>query len=269
MEKKAFDLIVELVAQALAAQEFVQQDVSYKQEEGRVALFTSEAMAYSVVFDIHKKRFELRSCGMTDEGPDNEWKSVSVWLFDPDTDSERQAEGIANDFIETIEGPKRKAMVQSAKKKAKKDEDGNVDPQFFMNRLIVIFPELRDELTEERTRYGRLRGVTFAEKKVLPKIQALLSSYGEDDRKERLVGILCDMYNVGDMDVRSIITIVLLNNIEGETATAALEQYLTDDMKKARKAALKFKGKNVKPEKPKKQKRFVADTLDSKSMRKR
>ena len=51
--------------------------------------------------------------------------------------------------------------------------------------------------------------------------------------------------------------------------SAALEQYLTDDMKKARKAALKFKGKNVKPEKPKKQKRFVADTLDSKSMRKR
>ena len=81
MEKKAFDLIVELVAQALAAQEFVQQDVSYKQEEWEGSpCLPVRRWPHSVVFDKHKKRFELRSCGMTDEGPDNEWKSVSVWL---------------------------------------------------------------------------------------------------------------------------------------------------------------------------------------------
>lgn len=263
MENKAFDLIVGLVEQALAEQGFEQQNVSARQEDGKVALLTNDAMAYSILFNKEKERFELRSCGMTEEGPDNEWKSVSTWLFDPETDGERQAEGIAADFVDTIRGPKRKAMAQTAKKKSRKDEDGNVDPQFFMNRLVAVFPELREELIREKNSYGTLRGVTFSEEKVLPRMRELLSLAGEEEQKKRLLTVLSDMYNVGDMDVRSIITIVLLNGVEGERAEEAFGKYLSEDLKKARKAALRFKGKKVKPEKPKKKKRFMADTLDS------
>ena len=29
------------------------------------------------------KRIELRTCAMTDDGPDKNWKTISGWLYDP------------------------------------------------------------------------------------------------------------------------------------------------------------------------------------------
>ena len=130
----------------------------------------------------------------------------SRWLFEPEERPLAEAESIANDFVETIEGPRRVAAVQTAKRKAKGGES-NADPLFFYNRLVGIFPDLREEITEERSWYGMVRGVTFAKEHVLPKIESLLSS-GRPEQIKRLCDILGDMYAAGDMDVRSIITIV-------------------------------------------------------------
>ena len=95
--------------------------------------------------------------------------------------------------------------------------------------------------------------MTFAEKKgSAQKIQALLSSYGGRRPQGSVWSAsyaICTTSAIWMCAASS--PSCCWNNIEGETATAALEQYLTDDMKKARKAALKFRGKNVRPEKPK------------------
>lgn len=261
MDQKAFDLIVEKVGAVLSAQQFAPAGET-QEESGRSALFTGETTAYSVFYSEEKKRFELRTCDMVDDQPEGKWKSISIWLYDPETDSIAEAESIMNDFVETIEGPKRMAAVKT-KKKRKKDEENTSDPLFFFNRFVGFFPELRDELNEEKARYDEIRAVAFARGHLLPRLEALLTQSTHQDQMKRCVELLNDMYVNGDMDVRSIITIVLLNGVENEAAIENMKPLFSPELKKAYTAGLKLKGKTIKPEKKKKQKRFVADNLNT------
>lgn len=266
MEQQAFNLIADKVGETLAAQGFERQPGEVKEENGHAVLFINEGMAYSVLYNQDKKRFELRSTTVTDKGPEKEWKSISLWLFNPETDSLSEAESIVNDFVETIEGPKRIAAVQQqAKKKSKKDDDGNVDPQFFFNRMAGIFPELKEEMALERQTYGKLRNVTFARASLVPKVEALACQYNGSDTFKKMCDLFNDMYMTGDMDVRSIITIVIFNGLQSDAAMDNIAACFSDDLKKGYAASKKFRGKVVKPEKKKKksvQSKFMADTLN-------
>ena len=263
MEQKVFDLIAGRTGEALAPQGFQKAGVSAAEGVGTTALLTGENLAYSVFFDEKKKQFELRTCPMTDEGPDENWKVISRWLFDPEpgTSGMSEAESIANDFIETIEGPKRIAAVQTAKKRRKGDEN-NADPLFFFNRLVGVFPDLRAEIAEERAWYGLVRGVTFAREHVLPKMDALLAG-GNPDKLRKLCEVLGDMYVAGDMDVRSLITIVLLNGMRDQDGVKEkMAPQFRKELAEAHKAALKYRGREVKPEKKKKEKKYSAEKLN-------
>ncbi len=261
MEQKAFDLIAEKVGAALNAQGFSPMG-TLQEETGRAALFTGESAAYSILYNQDKKRFELRTCDVDDGEPDGKWKSISIWLFDPESDSTSEAESIVNDFVETIQGPKRVAAL-ATKKKRKKDEENTSDPVFFFNRFVGVFPELRDELNEERAQYGDVRAVNFARRSLTPKIEALCTQTTRQEQIKRCCDLLNDMYIAGDMDVRSIITMVILNGIENQTAIDNMKPLFSDDLRKGHVSALKLKGKVIKPEKKKKEKKFVADNLNT------
>ena len=71
---------------ALLAQGFSKQKVSGNDNE-MVSLFTSDTVAYSVVYFKDKMHMVMRQCAMTDEGPDNDWKTLATWMFDPDNDT--------------------------------------------------------------------------------------------------------------------------------------------------------------------------------------
>ena len=108
--QEAFDLIVEKTADALKKQGF-EQSKDFEDDLGPAALFVNKDAAYSIVFKTNDNMFELRSTNMTDDGPNSSWKSVSNWIFDPEQDTLREAEAIATDFIETVEGPSAKTGV--------------------------------------------------------------------------------------------------------------------------------------------------------------
>ena len=184
-----------------------------------------------------------------------------MWLFDPATDSADQAQSIVNDFTETVAGPKRTAALSRTKKKRRKDDDSNVDPVFFFNRFVGVFPELKDEMNEERENYGDIRAVTFAQDKLLPKLEALCSSGEDTGAVGRCCTLLNEMYVSGDLDVRSIITIVILNGLS-EKSLSILKPLFTTEMAKGFKAGYKMKGKKVKPEKKKKRSSIMAATLN-------
>ena len=101
----------------------------------------------------------LETCAMTDDGPDNDWKTLSTWMFDPERDTEKEAESIGNDFVQSISAPTREKAVRSAKKK-KKDDEGNATPLFFSKRLVNVFPELKEEIKAEEDGYDPFRGVS-------------------------------------------------------------------------------------------------------------
>ena len=260
MEQNAFDLVTEKVGETLKAQGYSPVQGRKPEENGQCAVFAGDETAYSILYRADKKRFELRTCSMTDDGPSEKWKSVSMWLFDPATDTADQAGSIVEDFNETIRGPKRTAMART-KKKRRKDDDNNVDPVFFFNRFVGIFPELKDEMNGERAAYGDIRAVTFAREKLLPKLEALCFAGTESDTIGRCCTLLNEMYVSGDLDVRSIITIVILNGLS-EKSLETLKPLFSEELAKGCRTGLKMKGKMVKPEKKKKRKSIMASTLN-------
>ena len=256
--RKAFELIVERVGQELTAAGYTKQKVAADNGNELVALFTSSNIAYSVVYYKDKTHMVLRTCTMTEEGPDNEWKTLATWIFDENS-TDKDAVSIANDFVEGVSGTVAIKRAKQVKQKKKKDDDGNADPKFLAKRFVAIFPELKEEIKDEEDGYFPFRGATFAKEKIAPKVEKYVKRSTKPEL-EKLAGILNLQYNNGDIDTRSIITIVILNHLAEEEWNAVFE-YLSDDLKKASKAARKFKGKTVKPEKPKNRNVSKAMTL--------
>ncbi len=246
--KKAFDLIADKVEEELTKTGFTRQKVA-SADDDPVALFTGQNIAYSVTYVTDKQQMLLRSCAMTDEGPDNEWKTLSTWLYDDYVATQKDAESIANDFVEGVSGSAAIKRAKQVKAKKKKSDDGNADPKFLAKRFVTYFPELRDEIKTEEDCYYPFRGATFARDHIAPKIKLYLQKANSKET-EKLAGVFNLQYNNGDTDTRSIITIVLLNSL-GEDEFAQLSEYFDEDLSKAAAAARKYIGKEVKPEKPK------------------
>ena len=143
MDFNPFDLIQNALAQELSQQGFRDPE-PLEDPAGRAVLFATDEVAYSVLYDSKKQSFILRSTTLDEKGAPSEWRQLSTWLFDLRSGERSDAESIVNDFTDVVRGPKRVAMVQQRKKTAK-GEDRNVDPLFFINRLVGLFPELKEE----------------------------------------------------------------------------------------------------------------------------
>ncbi len=258
----AFKSISDKVEGALAVQGFKKEKVSPNEGE-MVSLFTSENVAYSIVYFTDKMHIIMRQCAMTDDGPDNDWKTLATWMLNPDSDTMKEADSIANDFVENCTSSSAVKRLKTTKKKKKKDADeGSADPLFLSKRFVTFFPELRDEIKQEEDCYYPFRGVTFARASIVPKLQNYVKTANKKEM-EKLCTLLSNQYSNGDIDTRSIITIVLLNEMP-EDKYEEINEYLSDELKRAWKYALRFKGKKVKPEKPKKQKKTMVERLQDK-----
>ena len=63
-----------------------------------------------------KKHMTMRQCAMTEDGPDNEWKILATWMFNPEEDTQKEADSIANDFVENCSSAVAIKKVKNAKK---------------------------------------------------------------------------------------------------------------------------------------------------------
>ncbi len=249
MIKKAFSIVCDKVGAVLESQGYTKNKVNNANENELVALYTGENVAYSVIYYVDKMHMVMRSCAMTDDGPDNEWKTMATWMFNPETDTEKEASSIGNDFADAVSTPVNIKRVKQTKKK-KSSDDGNADPVFLYKRLVKLFPDLKAEIKEEEDTYYPFRAVTFAREKVVPKVNAMIR-LGVKADITKLMGILSAQYLNGDPDTRAIITIVILNSVEDDKRDIIIP-LMSDELSKAYKNAYKFKGKKVKPEKVKK-----------------
>lgn len=250
MEKKAFDLIAGRTEKVLDQQGFKRQkEVVRDEEHGDTVLFIGENSAYSITYNKDDGKFELRTTLMIeDEGPDEEnWKAISSWIFNPETDTVRDAESIADDFCNTLDDSKRRAAIRAAKRKATaRDSDNNPGPVFFFKRLVNVIPELREEIAIERESYEDFRAVTFAKASVVPRVNALAKKKGSAPLK-KLSELMEEFYNGGDLDVRSIITMVILNGIDADARQNVLDG-MSASFQKYYRRCLKYKDKTVRPE---------------------
>lgn len=248
MINKAFTIVCDKVFEKLQPQSFTRNKVDNSNDNELVALFTGENVAYSVIYYIDKMHMVMRSCAMTDDGPDNEWKTMATWIFNPETDTEKEANSIGNDFADAVSSPVNVKRVKQTKKK--KSEDSGSDPVFLSKRLVKFFPALKEEIKYEEDHYYPFRGVTFTKEFIVPKINNLLLT-GTKGEISKLMGLLSAQYANGDPDTRAIITIVILNSIDSKHYEV-IKPLMSDELLKAFNSALKYKNKKVKPEKVRK-----------------
>lgn len=249
---EAFDLIINKVNECLSKKGFDKVITEqYKKVE-----FNSDNVIYSINFD--GKIYELKMYKVINGIRDEKSLSISKWLFDKDSDTLKEAEQIAEDFYHSVSPDEvKKPKVREIRKR---DKDDNVDVLFFINRLINIFPELKEKLQEERANYEEFRSVTFTRENVAPVINKFLSDKPDKTRLKKLGNVLSDMYDNGNVDVRGLITIVILSSIK-EEYSGVLRNSITEELNKMWNEANNIKGKKIKPESNKKKKSFIAETL--------
>lgn len=249
MDFNAFQLIETALSAELAKQGFKEPE-PLEEKEGQAVIFAAEEVAYSLMYDRGKKSFMLRSANLDGEGKPTGWRTLSTWLFDEQSGERSDAESIINDFLEVIRGPKRVEMVQQQRKRSK-GEERNIDPMFFINRLASLFPDLKEPLNEEKIVYGQVRYITFIKKSVLPEVESLLRDYPDSEPAHKLAEMLDDMYKNGDLDLRSIVTYVVIDGLSKESYET-LYGMMGEELQKSARPARKLIGKNIKPEKKKK-----------------
>jgi len=211
-------------------------------------LLKKENQTYEIFHSANEKRIILR----------NDSANISTWLFDEENLSKKDLNMIVQDFVETLSQSTPKA-AKNIKKKSLNDES-NVTGLFFANRMVNIFPEIKDDIYIEKECYSEFRAVTFTKEILIPKINDLLSEPKTNHMTIKKLGkLLSDLYSNASLDVRSIITVGLLNNLND---ASALQDFLSDELKKAWQYALKYKGKKVKPEKQKKKTSFMSKALE-------
>lgn len=258
MINKAFKIIEEKLSEVLIKRGFTRLS-----SKAGTILFAKDSIGYRVFFDESKNKFELSECSVED-GNAVSGKILSTWLFDPQNDTEREAKDIAADFADTLGGAVRNFGKKAVSKKKKKADDENTtNPLFLMNRIASVFPELKETVQEEKNSYENFRGVTFAREKALPLIKETLTNGVPKDKFKKLCTVFSNLYNSGDLDTRSIITIVFINAIEDVSAREKISAAVSDELKSAIKEAFKLRGKKIKPEKIKRKSTFISDTLNA------
>lgn len=260
MKSKALKIIDEKLSEVLAKSGYNKVNA----ENNDIILFAKESTGsgFAVSFKESKNQFELLSCEV-ENGKISESKVLSTWLFDPQSDTEKEAKDIATDFAETARSATGKVSKKIAKKKKKGEDEDSVSSLFLMNRIANIFPELKESLQQEKENYENFRGVTFARERALPLVKEVLTSEEPKDKFKKLCTVFSNLYASGDLDTKAIITIVFLNAIEDTTARGNIEAAVSEELKIAMKEAFKLKGKKIKPEKIKKRSTFISDTLSA------
>ncbi len=254
MNKNYFEVICDMI---LSSERLKKFNVK-KKEKDKVVLHIGD-LCYEIIYNNEKKQIILNSVDVNSE----ERKELSLWLLDNESANQKDADMISKDFIDVVAG-KEKSSVKQTKKKSSSDES-NITGLFFANRMTNIFPELKEEIQNEKEFYSDFRSAAFAKEHIVYKITELVQEGKEKTKISKLGKLLSDLYQNGNMDVRSIITMVILNSIEDEKAISNIKPALSEELQKAWAAALKYKGKNVKPEKPKK-KTFISKVLSAQQM---
>ncbi len=223
------------------------------------AVLTNGKTNAKIVYSPEANRFFLfkGDAGCDEDG----YLQLQSYFFEPTGDSAadiREACSVANEFAETFGGPVALDVIPEASKKlSKKERESDENSAvYFVNRIPGVLPECREPLLMHKEYFGLLLPNKFCEEVVNSAVARLLSDKSRKSQAESFFDFINKMYDSGDMDVKSIITMTILNSITGEERMEYVDSLLSDNLKKSWKSARKFIGKEVKPEKESKYKQM-------------
>lgn len=219
-----------------------------------LAVFSSKNMVYKIEFCPEENRVYLDQKEESEDLDSSEWSRLSSWLFE-ETVLTKDLNFICSDFVDTICGPGSAILSSSSRRKMYSSMAS--DSLFFANRLATIFPDLRGKILLERESYSEFRGAAFVKEFVVSKILTLISDPKDEKRIEKLFKLLSDLYKNSSLNIRSLITMGIMNEIRDENAIEVAKKYISDELNASWGAVAKYKDKEIKISKVDKIKRFV------------
>lgn len=250
MNNNCFETLCDVIAENGRMNSF-----KIKHRNAAKCVFANDDISYEIIYDSDSSQVELF------QAQEESLKKISLWLLSEKESSSKDIRMIAEDFIESMAG-KPSVKKNQIIKKAKEDES-NITGLFVANRMATVFPELKDSIQKEKENYEIFRAATFIKENVLPKINELLKLENQKSKINKIGKLLSELYQNGTLDARSIITMAILNGIEPEQSYDVLRSAISPELQKAWDAALKYKGKTVKPEKAKKIKSMLSRALEA------
>ncbi len=217
-----------------------------------IALFTNDKMNAKLLYAPDAKRFYLFKCELG--CGEDEYVELQSYFFETSGDEQadiREAISVANEFSETLGGNLSAPSVPTASRKMSKKERDTDEASaiYFVNRIPNVLPECREPLLQHKEHYEMLLPNKFCEEVVTVAVDKMLSTKSEKNKAQEFFAFIDKMYSLGGMDVKSIITMTILNSITGEKRIEQVEGYISSELSKAWRMARRYIGKEVKPEK--------------------
>lgn len=244
-----FDAVTTKFIENLNSFELVSSEQNGNNE---TAVFTNGKFNAKIVYSPDVNRFYLfkgeANCS------EDDYVEIQSYFFEPSKDNDldlREAASVANEFSDTLGGSFSAPAVPAASRKpVKKDKESDeASAVYFVNRIPSVLPECREPLLQHKEHYEMLLPNKFCNEVVTAAVAKMLGDKSKKTKTEEFFKFLENMYISGDMDVKSIITMTILNSITGEERIAYVEGFLSADMNKAWRMARRYIGKEIKPEK--------------------
>lgn len=225
---------------------------SNKNGENEMAVLTNGKFNVKIVYSPGVNRFYLFKGEVNCS--DDDYAEIQSYFFEPSKDNDsdlREAASVANEFSDTLGGSLSMPAVPTASRRpAKKEKESDeASAIYFVNRIPGVLPECREPLLQHKEHYEMLLPNKFCDEVVTAAVAKMLGDKSKKSKAEEFFKFLESMYISGDMDVKSIITMTILNSITGEERIEYVEGFLSADMNKAWRMARRYIGKEVKPEK--------------------
>lgn len=209
------------------------------------------------------------------EAVDDDYKKVTMTLFDPDKADSKDIKYLVNDFcdgiIEVYGGKNKgsKKLPQPVSKAEAKSGAAYYDVNTLGSRFVVIYPELKEVYRANVTKYGEFLAddffLNYGNAKVRETVQR-----NDPTQMRKLFNMLNEIYNDGTNQTQSVIVVTILGSLyDDEQLLANCVDYMGDmtlsvieTNKLLRKSSVRAKLEHPPLYKPKKQKKSFMNRLN-------
>ncbi len=168
----------------------------------------------------------------TEEG---DFSKTGVNLLDLDDCDEKELKSLCNEINDSVSESYGKKAVKSVKKapatvsRAAVRAGMSYDPNTLANKILLVYPELKDAYKENIEKYDQFLCDDFFVNYGNERILATIKS-GDAQTRKKLFKILVDMYQDGTSETQNLICVTILGEMNNDSEMLEVcRKYIDDD----------------------------------------
>lgn len=220
--------------------EAVNEELGFKMKnsDDKSVEFFGDKGSYRIVYDSSSKIFSF-DCAYNTDSEEAQYNTVSRSLFDNETYNEKDAKSLANeirDELLSLFKSKKKVdldkikMPKAVSRTKAKNGLVSYDADSLANRFGTLYPEYKDEIKLNISKYGEFLPETFFIEHGTAKVLEVIAS-GNDAECHKLFKMLNEVYEDGTNEVQDIIGVTILGAMKNDPKLMEVaDKYMSDYM---------------------------------------